>query len=126
MSIEPLLMRLRNEPLFKVLLYHWIAQLNYQRTLMMLMYMSLKSSDINTINRILSTYQSVSNAKVNWTKSWGLKMNDWDVVLSCKLGISWNTKELLGVFLWGDDAIAKNWTFVEENVDSVIKSWTFF
>ena len=27
MSIEPLLMRLRNEPLFKGLLYHWMAQL---------------------------------------------------------------------------------------------------
>ena len=28
MSIEPLLMRLRNEPLFNGLLYHWMAQLN--------------------------------------------------------------------------------------------------
>ena len=28
MSIEPLLMRLRNEPFFKGLLYHWMAQLN--------------------------------------------------------------------------------------------------
>ena len=26
----------------------------------------------------------------------------------------------------GDDAIAKNWTLVEEKVISVIKSWTFF
>ena len=26
----------------------------------------------------------------------------------------------------GDDAIAKNWTLVEEKVNSVIKSWTFF
>ena len=34
--------------------------------------------------------------------------------------------EFLGVFLGGDDAIAKNWTLVEENVNSVIKSWTFF
>ena len=52
-----------------------------------------QSSDINIINSILSTYQSVSNAKVNWTKSCGLKMNGWDVGLNCKLGISWNTKE---------------------------------
>ena len=35
--------------------------------------------------------------------------------------------EFLGVFFWGgDDAIAKNWTLVEEKVNSVIKSWTFF
>ena len=27
-SIEPLLMRLRNEPLFKGLFYYWMAQLN--------------------------------------------------------------------------------------------------
>ena len=62
------------------------------------------SSDINIINSILYTYQSVSNAKVNWTKSCGLKMNGWDV----GLGISWNTKEYIfgGVFLWGDDGIA--------------------
>ena len=33
--------------------------------------------------------------------------------------------EFLGVFFGGDDAIAKNWTFVEEKVNSVIKSWTF-
>ena len=26
----------------------------------------------------------------------------------------------------GDDAITNNWTLVEENVNSVIKSWTFF
>ena len=87
-----------------------------------------QSSDINIINIILSTYQSVSNAKVNWNKSCGLKINGWDVGLNCKLGISWNTKEqsFLGVFLGGDDAIAKNWTLVEEKVNSVIKSWTFF
>ena len=29
-------------------------------------------------------------------------------------------------FLGGDDAIAKNRTLVEEKVNSVIKSWTFF
>ena len=34
--------------------------------------------------------------------------------------------EFLGVFLGGDDAIAKYWTLVEEKVNSVIKSWTFF
>ena len=48
-------------------------------------------SDINIINSIFSTYQSVS--KVNWTKSCGLKMNGWDVGLNCKIGISWNIKE---------------------------------
>ena len=39
-----------------------------------------------------------------------VKMNGRDVGLNCKLGISWNTKEqsFLGVFLGGDDAIAKN------------------
>ena len=40
------------------------------------------SSDINTINNIHSKYHSVSNAKVNWTKSCGLKMNGWDVGLT--------------------------------------------
>ena len=29
-------------------------------------------------------------------------------------------------FFGGDDAIAKNWTLVEEKINSVIKSWTFF
>ena len=55
-------------------------------------------------------------------------MNGWDVGLNCKLGISWNIKEqrFLGVYLGGDDAIAKNWTLVEEKVNSVIQSWTFF
>ena len=30
------------------------------------------------------------------------------------------------IFLWEGDAIAKNWTLVEEKVISVIKSSTFF
>ena len=30
------------------------------------------------------------------------------------------------VFLGLDNAIAKNWTLVEENVNSAIKSWSFF
>ena len=51
-----------------------------------------QSSDINIMNSILSAYQSMSNAKVNWIILWGLKMNDCDVELNCKLGISWNTK----------------------------------
>ena len=34
--------------------------------------------------------------------------------------------EFFGVFLGGDDVIAKNWTLVEEKVNSVIKSWTLF
>ena len=92
MSIEPLLMRLRNEPLFQgitlpldgtIKLTAYTDDVNLYVT---------HSSDINIINSILSTYQSVSNAKVNWTKSCGLKMNGWDVGLNCKLGISWNTK----------------------------------
>ena len=32
----------------------------------------------------------------------------------------------VGSIFWGNDAIAKNWTLVEENVNSVIKVWTFF
>ena len=49
-------------------------------------------------------------------------------MLDCKLGITWNTKEqkYLEVFLEGDDVIVKKMTLVEENVNSVIKSWTFF
>ena len=128
MSIEPLLMRLRNEPLFQgitlpldgtIKLTAYADDVNLYVT---------QSSDINIINSILSTYQSVSNANVNGTKSCGLIKNGWDVGLNCKLGISWNTKEqrFFGVFLGGDDAIAKNWTLVEEKVNSVIKSWTFF
>ena len=52
----------------------------------------------------------------------------WLDSTNCKLGISWNTKEqqFFGVFFGGNDAIAKNWTLVEEKVSSVIKSWTFF
>ena len=93
MSIEPLLMRLRNEPLFQgitlpldgtIKLTAYADDVNLYVT---------QSSDINIINSILSTYQSVSNAKVNWNKSCGLKINGWDVGLNCKLGISWNTKE---------------------------------
>ena len=56
-----------------------------------------------------------------------VKTNGWDVGLNCKLGISWNTKERVFMCIFGgDDAIAKNLTLVEENVNSVIKSWTFF
>ena len=93
MSIGPLLMRLRNEPLFKEI------TLPLDGTIKLTAYADdvnlyvTQSSDINIINSILSTYQSVSNAKVNWTKSCGLKINGWDVGLNCKLGISWNTQE---------------------------------
>ena len=61
MSIEPLLMRLRNEPLFQgitlpldgtIKLTAYADDVNLYVT---------KSSDINIINSILSTYQSVSN-----------------------------------------------------------------
>ena len=102
MSMEPLLMRLRNEPPFQritlpldgtIKLTAYADDVNLYVT---------QSSDINIINSILSTYQSVSNAKVNWTKSCGLKMNGWDVGLNCKLGISWKTKEQsLYVYFWG-------------------------
>ena len=127
-SIEPLLMRLRNKPFFQ-----WIT-LPLDGTIELTAYADddnlyvTQSSNINIINSILSTYQPVSNAKVNWTKSCGLKINGLDVELNCKLGISWNTKEqnFLGVFFGAADTIAKNWTLVEENVNSVIKSWTFF
>ena len=91
-SIEPLLMRLRNEPLFQGI----TLPLDGTTKLTVCaddanLYVT-QSSDINIINSILSTYQSVSNAKVSWIKSCGLKMNGWDVGLNCKLGISWNTK----------------------------------
>ena len=90
MSIEPLLMRLCNEPLFQGI------NLPLDSTIKLTAYADdlyvTQSSDINIINIILSTYQSVSNAKVNWTKSCMLKMNGWDVGLNCRLGISWNTK----------------------------------
>ena len=91
-SIELLVMRLRNDPLFQgvtlpldgtIKLTAYADDVNLYVT---------QSSDINIINSILSTYQSVSNAKVNWNKSCGLKMNGWDVGLNCKLSISWNTK----------------------------------
>ena len=96
-------MRLRNEPLFQgitlpldgtIKLTAYADDVNLYET---------QYSDINIINSIHSTYQSLSNAKVNWTKSCGLKMNGCDVGLNCKLGISWNTKEqnMLGVF-WGE------------------------
>ena len=39
-------------------------------------------------------------------------------------GIQNNT--ILGVFLGGGGAIAKNLTLVEEKVNSVIKCWIFF
>ena len=96
MSIEPLLMHLRNEPLFQgitlpldgiIKLTAYADDVNLYVT---------QSSDINIINSLLSTYQSVSNAKVNWTQSFGLKRNGWDVGL--------------------------NLTLVEERVNSVIKS----
>ena len=92
MSIEPLLMRLRNELFQRITLI-------LDGTIKLTAYVDdvslyvTQSSDINILNSILSTYQSVSNAKVNWTNSCGLKMNGWDVGLNCKLGISWNTKE---------------------------------
>ena len=108
MSIERLLMRLRNEPLFQgitlpldgtIKLTAYADDVNLYVT---------QSSDTNIINSIVSTYQSVSTAKVSWTKSCGLKMNGWEVGLNCKLGISWNTKEqsFLGVF-WGEIQLQK-------------------
>ena len=78
MSIEPLLMRLRNEPLFQGI------TLSLDGTIKLTAYTDdvnlyvTQSSDINIINSILSTYQSMSTAKVNWTKSCGLKINGCD------------------------------------------------
>ena len=87
MSIEPLLMRLRNEPPFQEItlpLYDTIKLTAYADDAHLYV---TQSSDINIINNILSTYLSVSNAKVNWDKSYKLKKNGWDVGLNCKLGI---------------------------------------
>ena len=87
-------MRLRNEPLFQgitlPLLDGTIKLTAYADDVNLVV---TQSSDINIINSIPSTYQSVSNAKVNWTKSCRVKINGWDVRLNSKLGISWNTKE---------------------------------
>ena len=87
MSIEPLFLRLRNEPLLQritspldgtIKLTLYADNVNLYVT---------QSSDINIINSILSTFQLVSNAKVNRIKSCGLNMNGWDVGLNCKRGI---------------------------------------
>ena len=64
MSIAPLLMRLPNEPLFQGI------TLPLDGTIKLTAYANdvnlyvIRYSDINIINSILSTYQSVSNAKV--------------------------------------------------------------
>ena len=45
----------------------------------------------------------MSNAKVNWNKACGLKMNGWDVGLNCKIDISLNTKEQsFFLVFWGE------------------------
>ena len=121
-------MRLHNEPLFQGITLPLDGTIKLTAYAEYVNLYVTQSCDINIINSILSTYQSVSNAKVNWTKSYGLKMNGWDVGLNCKLGISWNTKEQKYVrcILGGDDAIAKKLTLVEVKVNSVIKSWTLF
>ena len=80
-SIEPLLIRLRNEPFFQGItlpLDGTIEITTYADDVNL--YVN-QSNDINIINNILSTYQSVSNGKVNLSKSCELKMNGWDVGL---------------------------------------------
>ena len=75
MSIAPLLMILRHEPPFQGI------TLPLDDTMKLTAYAddvnlyATQSSDINIINSILSTYQSVSNAKINCTKSCCLKIN---------------------------------------------------
>ena len=64
---------------FKGLLYHWMAQLNKQRTLMMLICMPLSLVILIKLPTYFLHNQSVSNTKVNGTKSCGLNMNGWDV-----------------------------------------------
>ena len=65
MSIELLLMRLRNEPLFQGITLPLDGWHNKIRAYGddIILYVT-QSSDINIINNILSTYQSVSNDKV--------------------------------------------------------------
>ena len=70
----------------------------------------------------MAMYKNVSNAKVNWAKSCGLKMNSWTQLYTRYIMEYKRTTYFLG---GGDDAIATNLTLVAEKVNSVIKSWPF-
>ena len=93
MSIEPLLLRLRKEPSFKGLV------LPFDGTVKLTAYADdinlyvTHPRDIIAIHNIINVYQTVSNAKVNWTKSCGLKVNGWDIGQSDVLSIKWKTTE---------------------------------
>ena len=64
MSMEPLLMRLRNEPLFQGITFPLDGTIKLTAYADDVNLYVTQSSDINMINSILSIYQSVSNAKV--------------------------------------------------------------
>ena len=69
MSIEPLLMRLRNEPLFQGITLPLDGTIKLTSFADAVNLYATQSSDINIINSILSTYQSASNDKINWNNS---------------------------------------------------------
>ena len=61
-------MRLRIEPPFQGITLPLDGRINLTENADDVNVYVTRSSDINIINSILSTYPSVSNVKVNWTK----------------------------------------------------------
>ena len=86
-------------------------------------------NDAKILEEKLALYEKASSAKVNWSKSEGLLLGEWNNTQKPTLpaGLQWNTEgmKFLGVFLGSEGFMVKNWEGVVEKVSARLSRWTW-
>ncbi len=125
LAIEPLLQQIRAK-------LHGICLPNCENNLIVSAYaddvivMINRQSDIQVLSRLLKTFNGLSSARVNWSKSETLLLGKWahgkpelpEGLIWGKFGFKY-----LGVFLGDELTVQKNWEGVIEKVKGRLNKW---
>ena len=86
-------------------------------------------TDIVAIQALIQSYESVSNAKVNWQKTCGLSLGGWNIARSTQLMPGkWSIEgiKVLGVHLGNANYTDNNWVQLENKINRVVNKWSYY
>lgn len=123
MSIEPLLVRMRNLIEGWDLPFSGMSLCAYADDIVALI---KGQKDLEVLQSIIKDFSLISSAKVNWTKSEAIAFGDWEKGLpTLPAGLSWNKKgfKYLGVYLGNYEMLQKNWEGSLEKMQGRLEKW---
>lgn len=85
-----------------------------------------KQNDVHLLLRTLRDFETISSAKINWSKSEAVLVGKWERAIPILPGgLSWKKDGLryLGVFLGDDTIIQKNWEGIIEKIKGRLMKW---